>query len=245
MTGTSERRGPLRVAPVLLTVLCALALAALAAPRAEAARHDRRCTPAGIDALHGSTRVERQVRCLLNARRARAGLRPLRYERCLDRSAERHARDMVRRRYFAHSSSRGRTLAQRARAAGYVPRVGSWRLGENLAWGGGGRSTARAAVRGWMTSPPHRANVLDGGFRDVGVAVVWGAPVARKQARSSGAPTATFVVEFGARRGRACGQRAAGNRTPAAKRKPAAKQRRHRTGGTGRRAERPVRRPRR
>jgi uncharacterized protein YkwD len=212
MTGIREPGGRTRVVPVLLAAIAALALAGAAAPRADAAVRDRRCSPAGVLALRGTSRVERSVRCLLNLQRARAGLRPLRYDRCLDRAAERHARDMVRRHYFAHFSSTGRTLAQRARAAGYVPRRGTWRLGENLAWGAGRRASARAAVRGWMHSPPHRANVLTAGFRDIGVAVVRGAPVRPGPGAEGQSAPATFVVEFGARSGRGCGRRAAPHR---------------------------------
>jgi uncharacterized protein YkwD len=159
----------------------------------------RRCSAAGIRRVRGTSRIERRIRCLLNRRRAGAGLRALRYDRCLDRAAERHARDMVRRRYFAHTSRSGRNLAQRVRASGYVSRAGSWRLGENLAWGNGRRASAHSAVRGWMLSPPHRANILTAGFRDVGVAVVHGAPVKRARSRP-----ATFVVEFGARQPGRC-----------------------------------------
>lgn len=170
------------------------------AVRAEAARtHPRRCSAAGIRAVHGTTRAERRIRCLLNARRALAGLRPLRWDACLDRAAERHARDMVRRRYFAHSSLSGRTVAQRARAAGYLPRGGRWSLGENLAWGAGSRATAVATVRGWLRSPPHRRNILGRGFRDVGIAVVRGAPVPLPARARTGTVRATVVADFGAR----------------------------------------------
>jgi hypothetical protein len=198
---------------VLLVLFGALAwpVCAAAAARTGAAGGERRCSPAGIRALHGTARTERRVRCLINARRAHARLGPLRYDQCLDRAAERHARDMVRRRYFAHASRRGRTPAQRARAAGYVPRRGRWRIGENLAWGAGERASARAAVRGWLHSPPHRANLLGGAFRDVGVAVVRGAPVRGAGGRDK--PTATFVVEFGDRDGPGCGVRRRGART--------------------------------
>jgi len=149
--------------------------------------------------MRGTARVERQIRCLLNRRRARLHLLPLRYNRCLDLAAERHARDMVTRHYFSHSSSSGRDLGQRARAAGYVPRAGSWRVGENLAWETGARATAKVAVASWMRSLPHRANVLQPAYRDVGVAVVHGAPVPDELGRLARAGAATFVTEFGAR----------------------------------------------
>jgi uncharacterized protein YkwD len=62
----------------------------------------------------------------------------------------------------------GRPLgfAERIAACGYGPK----RAGENLAWGYDG---PRAALAGWLGSPSHRANVLDEGFTETGVAVVW------------------------------------------------------------------------
>lgn len=244
MTWIMESRGSAQVALALLVVVGALAWPACAAARTGAAGGDRRCSPAGIRALHGTARTERRVRCLINARRVDARLRPLRYDQCLDRAAERHARDMVRRRYFAHASRRGRTPAQRARAAGYVPRKGHWRIGENLAWGAGSRASAEAAVRGWLESPPHRANLLGRGFRDVGVSVVHGAPV--RGAGGRDAQTATFVVEFGNRAGPGCGVRRAkqggSGRKGASGRRRAGKHGRRRADGRARRAIRPARR---
>jgi len=193
---------------ILVASLAGIAALALAAPAAGAARShpkpEKRCSPAGIRAVHGTARAERRIRCLLNARRAHAGLRPLRWDRCLDRAAERHARDMVRRRYFAHASLGGRTLAQRIRAAGYLPRRGSWTLGENLAWGAGRRATAAATVRGWLRSPPHRRNVFTARFRDVGIAVVRGAPVPLPARARGGVLRATVVADFGVRRPGRC-----------------------------------------
>jgi uncharacterized protein YkwD len=46
-----------------------------------------------------------------------------------------------------------------------------------------------------MNSPGHRANILNGGFRDLGVGVVAGAPVARRYDVG-----ATYVHDFGVRR---------------------------------------------
>lgn len=202
---------PAVTAPAAASATIAPAATAAARPARRAARAKRRgavrrCSPAGIRALGGTARVERRVRCLINQRRALSHLRPLRYDRCLDRAAERHARDMVRRHYFAHSSRNGRGIAARVRAAGYLRRAARWRVGENLAWGAGASAGARRTVRAWLRSRPHRANVLARGFRDVGVAVVRGAPI-RRDARRRGArrAPATYVVEFGARDGGRCG----------------------------------------
>ncbi len=42
-------------------------------------------------------------------------------------------------------------------------------LGENLAYGTGPGFSAAVVVRMWLASPPHRATLLDRGFRRVGV----------------------------------------------------------------------------
>lgn len=43
--------------------------------------------------------------------------------------------------------------------------------GENLARG---FSSASGAVQGWMNSPTHKANIMDGGYRTLGIAVFQG-----------------------------------------------------------------------
>jgi uncharacterized protein YkwD len=48
------------------------------------------------------------------------------------------------------------------------------RVGENLAWGVGRLSRARAIVRTWMASPGHRENLLHPGYRLVGVGALRG-----------------------------------------------------------------------
>jgi uncharacterized protein YkwD len=50
-----------------------------------------------------------------------------------------------------------------------------------------------AVFEGWMNSAPHRANILDPGFRDVGVGVARGYPM------GANAGSATYTVDFGAR----------------------------------------------
>ena len=46
------------------------------------------------------------------------------------------------------------------------------RFGENLYVGTLGSASARDVVAAWLRSPPHRANILDPAFRDVGAALV-------------------------------------------------------------------------
>ena len=62
------------------------------------------------------------------------------------------------------------------RRSGYMRSARRWRVGENLAWGAGGKSTPKAIVRAWMHSPPHRKAILTRSYRDVGLGVVSGIP---------------------------------------------------------------------
>ncbi len=127
--------------------------------------------------------------CLLNAERAQRGLAPLRANRTLGRAARRHARDMVRRRFFSHVSPNGATVDDRVRRAGYR---GCRRTGETIAWGTGPDAAPAAVVQVWMASPDHRRVILDPNFRDIGLGVAMGSP----QGSGGGA---TVTVDFALR----------------------------------------------
>ena len=60
-------------------------------------------------------------------------------------------------------------FATRIRGAG----VRAPRIGENLGWATGSLAVARSIVQLWLASPAHRANLLQPGYRLVGV----GAPI--------------------------------------------------------------------
>jgi uncharacterized protein YkwD len=106
----------------------------------------------------GSAAARAAIVCLINQQRARSGRGALATDPRLGRAAERHAADMARRNYFSHVSRSGRTPSARARAAGWHGRVG-----EMIAWDCGTLATARATVRAWMASAPHRAIMLGPG----------------------------------------------------------------------------------
>jgi uncharacterized protein YkwD len=85
----------------------------------------------------------------------------------LAQAATGHSEDMVANNFFSHTGSDGSTLGQRATRAGYA-----WRtVGENLAAGQVGIDNA---VSAWMSSPGHCANLMNGSFRELGVACVNG-----------------------------------------------------------------------
>jgi uncharacterized protein YkwD len=135
--------------------------------------------------------VVRATLCVLNAKRARHGRRPLRLNRELSGAARRHSRAMARHRFFSHTSPGGASFVDRIRSTGYLAGARSWAVGENIAYGSGSRSSPRAIGRAWMNSPPHRANILSSSFREIGIGVAGGTPV--------GGGGATYTTDFGRR----------------------------------------------
>ena len=166
----------------------AAAFAVTAAPadaQAACANSDKHPSQATVKQLRAATV------CLLNVERRKRGRAKLRSNNGLALAGQRHARDMVRKRYFAHNSRAGRDFRQRIVRTGYT-RGSAAILGENLAWGSHNLATPRSIVRGWMRSPGHRANILQPKFRHVGIGVVRAAPTSANNA-------ATYAAEFGRR----------------------------------------------
>ncbi len=181
-----DRRALPLAACVALPVV--LALAVTAAP-ASAATSARAAACAGAAAAVGSVpgaAMRAALQCVVDAERARHGLGPLGSDARLARAARRHARDMVRRGYFAHERA-GWTLAGRLRAAGWT----GVRAAEAIAWGCGARGTPLATVASWLASPPHRAIVL-GRYRRAGIGLAASAPTGRC------AGGGTWVLDTGA-----------------------------------------------
>jgi uncharacterized protein YkwD len=117
--------------------------------------------------LHDLARVRAEMLAQVNEARRRNGAGPLRAERHLDLSAQRHAEDMLSRNYFAHESPSGTTVRERSTAAGY-----DWRgIGENIAFG---QLSVKEVMDTWMNSPGHRRNLLDPKFTDLGVGLAFG-----------------------------------------------------------------------
>jgi len=106
--------------------------------------------------------------CLVNFERVSRGIAPVYVDARLGAAAQGHADDEVRRNFFSHTNPDGCSFLCRADAAGY-----SLALGENIS---AGRSTAAAAVQGWMDSSGHKANILGLGFRTMGAGSAVGGP---------------------------------------------------------------------
>lgn len=96
----------------------------------------------------------------MNRVRAQFGLHTLRLDSHLQRAAVSHSHEMIAADVFAHGA-----FARRMVRFNVTGRI----AGENLAWGTGNDSTARAIVAAWLASPEHRANLLRPSFRRIGV----------------------------------------------------------------------------
>jgi uncharacterized protein YkwD len=121
-------------------------------------------------AAAGPARLDRGEKAMIrgiNHQRAHYGLSPVRASRALSHAADYHSREMLAGNYFAHTSRNGGPFDARIRRYAH-PQA----LGETLAMlgGGCGRGSARRVVRMWMNSPPHRAILLSGAYRRVGLA---------------------------------------------------------------------------
>jgi uncharacterized protein YkwD len=132
------------------------------------------------------------VLCLVNRERNRAGLRPLDRNRDLQRAAQRHNDRMVGSGCFSHRCSGEADLGTRLKSTGYLGGgLRRWAYGENIAWGMDRRGSPAAVVGAWMGSPPHRANILSGSFRELGVGFGTGSPSRGRD------PGGVYTIDFG------------------------------------------------
>jgi len=110
--------------------------------------------------------AEREMLQMINASRAKAGLAALRLEPSLSVAARAHADFMVKSGQLEHQLPGEPALMERI---GQVITIELDRAGENIAED----SCIEHAHDALMKSPPHRHNLLDGGFNVVGLAAVW------------------------------------------------------------------------
>ena len=106
---------------------------------------------------------ENEVVRLVNVERDRAGCGSVRLDTRLRTAIRLHVEELGTHGdlYISHVSDDGRTFAQRARAQGYQDPGG-----ENVARG---QRNAADVMNSWMNSDGHRANILNCGFKSIGV----------------------------------------------------------------------------
>ncbi|WP_286758098.1 CAP domain-containing protein [Ralstonia sp. RL] len=88
---------------------------------------------------------------------------PLAWNGKLFDAAAGHAQDMAANNYFSHTSQDGRTFSQRITNAGYAWSAAA----ENIA---AGQGTVAQVMDGWLQSPGHCANIMNGNYSEIGVA---------------------------------------------------------------------------
>ena len=131
----------------------------------------------------------------LNRTRVAHGVQTLRFGGELEVAAAQHSRSMLQHGYFDHSSRDGTAFDRRVRR--YYPNRGCrrWAVGEALL-SSPGEISAREIVQAWINSPPHRAVILSGVYRDAGLGVYF-APAA--SGSFGGAPALVVTADFGLR----------------------------------------------
>lgn len=103
-----------------------------------------------------------RVVALVNGERGKAGCSPVTLNAKLTKAAQDHSEDMAAHRNMSHTGSDGSDAGARITRAGYT-----WNTyGENVAYG---YATPESVMAAWMASPGHKRNILDCGFKEIGV----------------------------------------------------------------------------
>lgn len=123
--------------------------------------------PAGCAASDANAaQFANEVLALVNQERAANGLTAVTLNAQLNQAAQGHSFDMGCNFFLSHTGSDGSDPGLRIDNTGYY-----WLTwGENVA---AGYSTAATVMNGWMNSPGHRANILNGSFTEMGIGYVY------------------------------------------------------------------------
>lgn len=120
-------------------------------------------TPSRVS-VRAAASIADSIFVLTNRERQRADLTPLRKSADLTRAAQIQADQMATAQKLAHElpGARYPTLASRLKLVGYSASAS----GENVAEG---YTSGAALIAGWMTSTPHRTNILSARYTETGV----------------------------------------------------------------------------
>ncbi|HWD10642.1 MAG TPA: CAP domain-containing protein [Solirubrobacteraceae bacterium] len=155
------------------------------------------CPNATLQADAGNApAVERATLCLIDRMRSHHGQRSLHRNVELGTVAESQVASMLRWNYFADVRPSGQTPLALVGVTPYRAHAAFMAVGQNIAWASGSAATPAHILADWMASPPHRAIMLSGKFRDAGVAVEPALP----SVLGAGSRGAVWAVEFGVRR---------------------------------------------
>ncbi|KLK93785.1 calcium-binding protein [Microvirga vignae] len=126
-----------------------------------------------------ATAYEQLMLELVNAARAKVGAQPLAFNGYLNSSADSHTSWMIATDTFSHTGVNGSSPTTRMKSAGYVF-SGSWSSAENIAWAStrspaGYQDEVQLLHTNLMNSAGHKANILNGSFREIGIGFNTGA----------------------------------------------------------------------
>ena len=125
--------------------------------------------PPSPEKVSGLTEQETEILGLVNQKRVRGGLPPLKFSPRLAVIARGHSYDMAMRHYLAHNSPDGVAPADRISGVG----IGYRAVGENIYMDDNADSAdvPQRAMNGWLKSPEHLANIVSGKFTETGVGI--------------------------------------------------------------------------
>jgi uncharacterized protein YkwD len=103
---------------------------------------------------------------LVNQERAAAGLNAVTSQAQLTQAAQAHSLDMGCNFFMSHTGSDGSSPLDRIKRTSYPF---TW-WGENVA---AGYRTPATVMTGWMNSAPHKANILNPNFTEIGIGYVY------------------------------------------------------------------------
>jgi serralysin len=122
--------------------------------------------------------LEQYMLELVNAERSKVGAQALAFDGALNQAADNHSAWMIAADTFSHTGSGGSTPTQRMIGAGF-DFLGSWASAENIAWvstrdPSGLQDEVKLLHDNLMDSPGHRANILNGTYREIGIGFATG-----------------------------------------------------------------------
>jgi uncharacterized protein YkwD len=185
-TSPVGRRAGAVIALALATLALSLALGALPGTTAAFA-----CAHA-TDRPHQTSlaKLGKAMQCLVNNKRHRHQLRPLKNNDRLDTAARRHTKVMLKKDCFDHRCPGEPPLGKRIKATGYTKGAKKYFYAESLGY----HKSPKRTIRKLMQTGFNRKNILGSDWQDIGVGAGWGAPV--KGANDKKLETFTIVFAW-------------------------------------------------
>ena len=124
--------------------------------------------PAKASKANATYELERRAFDLINERRGKCNLPPLKWSDDVARIARLHSENMANYNFFSHAGVDGLMVNDRADFFG----INKWQaIGENIAYNQGFDDPVEFAVERWMQSPKHRDNLLSSRWKESGIGV--------------------------------------------------------------------------